>query len=70
MQERTHNDLNAKVRAIVDEAIAELLMLGMDGAESAAKLMAVQAIVRIDDPKGIAEIADFAESLIDREGGD
>jgi len=49
VEDRTHNDANARVRAIVDDAIAELLLLGMDGKDSAASLMAFQAALRIDD---------------------
>lgn len=66
MTDRTHDDPNAKVRAIIDDTLADLLMLGMDGPAQAAKLMAFQAIVRIHDPEIIAEVADFAESFIDR----
>lgn len=63
MNDRTHNDDNAKVRAIVDDAIAELLLLGMESADQAAKLMAVQSIIRIDDPNVIAELGEFIDSL-------
>lgn len=64
MTDRTHGDLNAKVRAIVDDAIAELLRIGMESRSEAAALMAVQAMVRIEDEAKMAEIADFAASLV------
>lgn len=64
MADRTHSDLNAKVRAIVDDAIAELLMIGMDSRSAAATLMAIQAMVRIDDPSDIETVADFAADLL------
>jgi hypothetical protein len=66
MSDRTHDDVGAKVRAIIDDTLAELLMLGTDGPVQAAKLMACQAIVRIHEPEVIAEVADFAESFIER----
>lgn len=68
MTDRTHDDPGSKVSAIVDDAIAELLLLGMDSADRAAELMACQAIVRVRDPLIIAHIADFAESFIERGG--
>ena len=69
MNDRTHDDPGMKVRAIIDDALAELLMLGAESADKAAKLMACQAIVRIDDPAIIAQVADYAESFIERDGG-
>jgi hypothetical protein len=68
MTDRTHSDPNAKVRAIIDDTLADLLMMGMESSDRAAKLMACQAIVRIEDPAVIAEVADFAESFIERGG--
>lgn len=68
MTDRRHNDTNATVRAIVDDAIAELLMLGMHGRDDAAYLMAMQAIVRVDDPEKVKRIARFATDLC--EGGE
>lgn len=70
MTDRTHDDANAKVRAIIDDAIAELLLLGMESADQAAKLMAIQSIVRVEDLEVTAQIADFAESLIGRGGNE
>ena len=49
MEDRTHTDKSARVRAIVDDAIAELLLLGMESRSAAALLMAIQATIRIDD---------------------
>lgn len=70
MNDRTHDDTNAKVRAIVDDAIADLLMIGMASGSSAASLMAIQAMLRIDDPATMRTVAEFAASLIgDDEGG-
>lgn len=69
MRDRTHNDPSFKVAAIVDDAIAELLLLGTENRDQAVKLMACQAIVRVNEPKVIAEIADFAESFIERDAG-
>jgi hypothetical protein len=48
MIDRCHNDVTAKVKAIVDDAIAELLLLGMESRDEAAFLMASQAFVRIE----------------------
>ena len=64
MNDRTHNDDQAKVRAIVDDAIAELLMTGMASRAHAAAGMAIQAMIRIDDEAEMASIAEFAASLI------
>ena len=71
MKDRGHTDLNAKVRAIVDDSIADLLMIGMESRSAAAALMAIQSIVRIDDPKEMATVVQFAASMIadDGEGG-
>jgi hypothetical protein len=68
MRDRTHDDPGAKVRAIIDDTLADLMMLGVESPVQAAKLMACQAIVRIHDPEVIAEVADFAESFIERGG--
>ena len=62
--DRTHTDKNAKVRAIVDDAIAELLMIGMESRSEAAALMAIQAMIRIDDEPVMESVAEFAASLI------
>lgn len=70
MTDRTHGDLNAKVRAIIDDSIADLLLLGMESADQAAKLMATQAVLRVNDPEVIAAIVDFADSLIERGEGE
>ena len=65
MNDRIHDDKNAKVRAIVDDAIAELLMVGMESSSAAASLMAIQAMLRIDDRSTMESVAKFALSLLD-----
>lgn len=62
--DRTHDDPNHKVRAIVDDAIAELLLLGMKSRNEAAKMMACQAILRIDDNEVCKEVARFAADSV------
>lgn len=64
MTDRTHDDLNAKVRAIVDDAIAELLLMGMKSRDDAAASMARQAILRIDDNEVCKEVARFARESV------
>ena len=64
MTDRTHDDLNAKVRAIVDDAIAELLLMGMESRDEAAKMMACQAILRIDDNEVCKEVVQFAQNSV------
>lgn len=65
MTDRTHDDLNAKARAIVDDAIAELLLLGLESRTTAAHLMAVQAIIRIEDPDVSERVAQFAAEMVE-----
>ena len=65
MTDATHNDLNAKVRATIDDAIADLLMLGISSRSEAAALMAIQSIIRIDDPAVLDTVADFADEMRD-----
>lgn len=60
----THNHIGHKARAIVDDAIAELLLLGMDSRDGAAKLMACQAILRIEDNEVCREVAQFARESV------
>lgn len=60
MTDRTHTDPGHKVRAIVDDAIAELLLLGMESRDEAAKMMACQAIMRIEDNEKRREVERFA----------
>ncbi|MFL0585830.1 hypothetical protein ACH0BU_04210 [Sphingomonas olei] len=71
MTDRTHADLNAKVRATIDDAIAELMILGMPDRDQAAALMAIQAMCRIQDGATQRTVTAFAASLIvdDDEGG-
>jgi hypothetical protein len=64
MTDRRHADDNAKVRAIVDDAIAELYLLGMESRDEAARLMACQAILRIDDNDERKKVVTFAEESV------
>jgi len=69
MIDRTHDDVGRKVAAIVDDAIADLLLLGTDSRDTAAALMACQAIGRIDDNEERRSVAKFAaESVWDFDG--
>lgn len=65
MTDRVHDDPNAKVRAIIDDAIAELYLIGMEGSSSAATLMAIQAIIRIDKPDDLETVARFIGEMRD-----
>ena len=60
MNDRTHNDLGRKVQAIVDDAIAELLLLPMESRDEAAAMMACQAILRIEDNEIRRGVEQFA----------
>jgi hypothetical protein len=60
MNDRTHDDAGQKVRAIVDDAIAELLLLPMESRDEAAALMACQAILRIEDNEICRRVEKFA----------
>jgi hypothetical protein len=60
MDDRTHDNLGHKVRAIVDDAIADLMLLGMESRDQAATLMAIQAIVRIEDNEVRKDVEQFA----------
>lgn len=66
MTDKRHSDLQAKTRAIIDDAIAELYLLGMNSADSAAQLMAIQSIIRIESNEARKAIAAFAEEMVDR----
>lgn len=68
MPDATHNDLNAKVRALIDDALAELVLLGLPSADEAASLMAIQSMIRIGDEAILCSVVEFANSLIDPEG--
>lgn len=59
MDDRTHTNTNARVRAIVDDAIAELVMVGLESRSAAANLMAIQAIIRIEDEDEIESLIKF-----------
>ena len=72
MDDGNHNDPNQKVREIVDDAIAELLLLGMRSRDAAAEMLACQAILRIDDNEVCKRVEKFAiESVwdVDDTGG-
>lgn len=64
MEDRTHDDLNAKFRAIVDNAISELLELGLESRDQAAFGMAIQAILRIEDNEVVKQVEKFAHESI------
>jgi hypothetical protein len=65
MIDRTHNDMGQKVRAIVDNAIADLFLLGgVQSRDDAAMLMACQAIVRINDNEKRREVEEFVSQLV------
>ena len=64
MMDRTHNDVGAKASAIIDDAIAELFMLGMDNRDAAATLMACQAILRIEDNEQRRSVERFASESV------
>ncbi|SFO94205.1 hypothetical protein [Qipengyuania nanhaisediminis] len=63
MNDRKHSDLQAKTRAIIDDAIAELYLMGMESADDAACLMAIQAIIRIEGDEKRKSVIEFANSL-------
>jgi len=63
--DRTHNDLGAKVSVIVDNALAELFELGgVDSKDAARVLLACQAILRIEDNEQRKKVKQYADSLI------
>jgi hypothetical protein len=64
MTDRTHNDVGFKARAIIDDAIAELFLLGMESRDAAALLMACQAILRIEDNEQVKTVAKFADESV------
>jgi hypothetical protein len=64
MIDRTHNDKGQKVRAIVDNAISELLELGTQSGDDAALLLACHAIVRIVDNEKRREVEEFVSQLV------
>jgi hypothetical protein len=63
-QGRTHNDVGAKVTAIVDDAIAELLLIGLDSRNAACFMMAAQAALRIDDNEKMKELEQFVHDSV------
>lgn len=50
------NDPNAIARAIIQRALTDLVAVGLTP-EGAAALLAVQGIIRVDDPEQLASIA-------------
>ncbi|GAA4643968.1 hypothetical protein GCM10023115_19280 [Pontixanthobacter gangjinensis] len=64
MQDRTHNNDNAKFRAIIDNALSEMVELGIKNSTDAAMLMAIQSIVRIHDTAKLTELAEFLADSI------
>jgi hypothetical protein len=73
MIDRTHNYVALKVAAIVDDAIAELLLLdGVQSRDSAAEIMACLAIARIEDNevrRGVEQFAIDSVWDVDDTGG-
>jgi hypothetical protein len=64
MIDRTHDDDNAKARAIIDDAIAELLLMGMESRDQAAAMMASQAVLRIQDNEVVKWVEGFVHDSI------
>ena len=64
MTDRTHDNTGLKIQAIVDDAIAELLLLGMESRDAAAFMMVCQAVVRIEDNEVRRQAAEFAAELV------
>jgi hypothetical protein len=64
MDDRTHSDIGLKVRAIVDDAIAELLLLGVESRDRAAEMMACQAAIRIEDNEIMKGVERFVHDSI------
>ncbi len=65
MKDRAHNKLGAKVTAIVDDAIADLILLGgTESRDKACSLMACQAAIRINDNEVMKEVRQFVEESI------
>jgi hypothetical protein len=62
--DRTHNDAGFKVRAIIDNALADLFQLGCNSRDAAATMMACQAIARIKDNEERRSVAQFAAELV------
>lgn len=62
--DRTHNDPGAKVSAIVDDAIPDLLLLGMGSRDAAAFMMACQATLRIEDNEKRRELEKYVSELV------
>jgi hypothetical protein len=64
MEDRTHGDVGKKVGAIVDNAISELLELGVESRDRACEMMACQAAIRISDNEIMKEVRQFVDESI------
>lgn len=64
MTDRTHSDMGKKVAAIVDDAISDLLLLGMESRDAAAMMMACQATLRIEDNEKRRELEKYVSELV------
>jgi hypothetical protein len=64
MSDRCHADDNFIARAIVDDAIAELLLLGANDRNQAAAMMATQAALRIQDNEMMKWTAGFIQDCV------
>ena len=63
MTDRQHDDIHFKIRAIIDDTLADLLMLGLASRDDATFLMAVQGSVRIESADKLDELATFIDDL-------
>ena len=64
MMDRTHNDKGQKVRAIIDNALSELVELGVETKDEAAFLMAIQAAIRIDSNDKMRQLETYVIELV------
>jgi hypothetical protein len=63
--DRTHNDIGAKVSAVIDDAIADLMLIDpTQNRDDACKLMACLATIRIDDNEKRREVEQYASELV------
>lgn len=64
MEDRTHDDVGQKARAIIDNAIADLFLLGFESRDQAAQMMACQATLRIEDNETRKLVEQFVQDSI------
>jgi hypothetical protein len=65
MTDRTHDHLGPKVAAIIDDAIAELMLLDpTQSRDEVCKLMACLATMRIDNNDQAKEVAKYVDDLV------